>query len=143
MLLKFTGKSFNPVDAKGRVSLPTKYRKLLSGVDLVLVKSKDDDLPCLHLFTDEDYTEWVQSFFESVGGYKPSNLEHQHMLYGLMDAIEQVKLDASYRIRIDSDLREYAGITDKVKFIGMGSFVSILDPDVAAKISEFSVFTQL
>jgi MraZ protein len=134
------GNSVNPVDEKGRVSLPTKYRIPLSGVDLVLTKSDDPLYPYLRLYSDQDYSQWVDSWFDAEGGYQANRREHQRKMLRLKNFVEPAKIDASYRIRIDPELRSYAQITDKVKFVGMGDHVSIMSLQVAEQLDNVELY---
>ncbi|MDR2957510.1 MAG: hypothetical protein LBU61_04930 [Coriobacteriales bacterium] len=140
MRTDLNGNSENPVDSKGRVSLPTKYRKPLSGVDLVLVKSDDPDYPYLRLYAEDDYAIWVESWFAADEGFKPNKREHQRKMLRLMNFKEPAKVDDSYRIRITPDLRVYAGIEDKVKFVGMGDHVSIMSLEVADRLASVELY---
>ena len=135
------GKSQNPIDDKGRVSLPAKYRKPLSGADLVLVLSVDDNFKYLNLFDEADYDEWIEKFFEAEGGYRQNSPSDTARMMRLQYFRESVVLDASNRIRIDADLRKYAGLNDSVVFIGMGSYVSLLSPEAAEQLMNVPVYT--
>ena len=128
-----TGKSENPVDEKGRVSLPTIFRKPLSDESLVIVKSHDDEFPHLRLYTIEDYTEFIEKYFESSGGYMAHDIQHQRKRAALARGANPIKFDGSYRIRIEGDLREYAQITDRVKFQGVYDHVMIMSPEIDDK----------
>ena len=48
------------VDGKGRVSLPSKFRKVLSK-DLVVARELEDQ--CLYVFETPDYNAWVEKLF--------------------------------------------------------------------------------
>ena len=50
------------VDGKGRVSLPTKFRKVLPK-DLVITRDLDDE--CLYVFVKQDFDAWVDSIIVS------------------------------------------------------------------------------
>ena len=140
MRTDLTGNSTNPVDDKGRVSLPNKFRKLLSGVDLCLVRSEDPEFPYIKVYEADDYYEWINQFFEDEGGFRSNSLQHQRKKARLMNSTESVKLDGSYRIRIDPKLREYAKLGDKVKFIGMGDHVAIFGLDIAEELDRIQVY---
>ncbi|MCL2137291.1 MAG: hypothetical protein FWH40_07225 [Coriobacteriia bacterium] len=135
--MDLTGVSENPVDEKGRVSLPTIFRKPLSDENLVIVRSNDPEFPHLRLYALDDYNAWIERYFESDGGYKDHLLEHQRKLAALKRGAKPIKIDASYRIRLENDLREYAGITDKVRFNGVNDFVMVIAPEVDDKYDDF------
>jgi len=134
------GKSDNAVDSKGRVSLPAKYRRLLSGSGLVLAKSLDKEFPCLLLFDEDDFPGWVSSWFEKDGGFQTGNLDHQHKKMSIMQNIEQVKIDDSYRIRIEREMLDYAGIDKQANFVGMVDHVRIMSPELALKVKDVGIY---
>ena len=62
------------VDGKGRVSLPSKFRKVLSK-DLVVARELEDQ--CLYVFETPDYNAWVEKLFvDKFGEYKESDRMH-------------------------------------------------------------------
>ena len=136
------GVSENPVDDKGRVSLPTKYRKPLSGIDLVLVKSNNKEFPYLKLYTEEDYYSWVDDFFVAGGGFLANDQLQELQKLRLIGAAEKVKIDASYRIRFTQDQIKYASIGDRVRFIGAGDYVAIMDIDQADKLIDVPLYAK-
>ena len=50
------------VDGKGRVSLPAKFRKVLS---TQLVVARDLDNECLYVFETPDFEAWITKLFDS------------------------------------------------------------------------------
>ncbi|MDR0308852.1 MAG: hypothetical protein LBH87_02875 [Coriobacteriales bacterium] len=133
MISGLRGTSVNPIDTKGRVSLPTNFRKKLEESELSLVKWIDNGMPQLRLYRSEDYDEFIDKWFEEQGGRKVSNLEHERMGLQFEFSSVMVSLDSSHRIRISQKMRDYAGITDHVIFIGGRSFVSLFG-DAASEI---------
>ena len=64
------GEYSRKLDAKGRLSLPAEFRKVLS--DNLRVTPDPTD-QCLLVFETEAFTAWVDSLFEAQGGYSASN----------------------------------------------------------------------
>jgi len=127
------GFSENPVDSKGRVSCPTTFRTALSDENLVVTRSNDEDFPHLRLYAEADYYAFIDRYFEGEGGYNDSLQNHQRRLAALVRGATPVKIDASYRITLPQELREYAHITDRVRFNGLLDHVQIIAPEVDDK----------
>ena len=72
------------VDGKGRVSLPTKFRKVLPK-DLVITRDLDDE--CLYVFVKQDFDAWVDSIIVSnLGKYESSSRRHNALMRQLWAA---------------------------------------------------------
>ena len=111
------GRAVALFDAKGRVSLPAKYRKLLPE-DLVVTKSPDGELPSLVLYTPEGFEQWMDEVLEGKGGNRSTNKNLYHIIEKYYQNAENVKVDGVGRILIPVELREYAEIDKEVVFSG-------------------------
>ena len=111
-------------DAKGRVSLPAKFRKVLSE-DLVVTCSLDSEF--LMVFDGQDsFNAWVDELFvDRFGGYKPSKVEHQRLKSLLKGNAFDVQADTAGRILLPADLREQAGIDREVVIVGNTGFFEV------------------
>lgn len=104
------------VDGKGRVSLPAKFRKVLSK-DLVVVRELEDQ--CLYVFETPDFNDWVEKLFaDRFGEYKETDRMHVALYRKLKSRARDVEVDASGRIMLTSELRQAAGIDKDVVVIG-------------------------
>lgn len=130
-MMQFFGTYEHKVDAKGRVALPSKFRKAyeraeasgeINKTELVITPSpskyKDGQNECLYVFTTEDFDVWVKSFFDVVGGYNPRNKAHETQMLALHANVEDVKIDAAGRINIPAKFREKAGLENEVAVVG-------------------------
>ena len=104
------------VDGKGRVSLPSKFRKVLSK-DLVVARELEDQ--CLYVFETPDYNALVEKLFvDKFGEYKESDRMHVALHRKLKGRARDVEVDASGRIMLTAELREAAGIDKDVVVVG-------------------------
>ncbi|MCL2756845.1 MAG: division/cell wall cluster transcriptional repressor MraZ [Coriobacteriia bacterium] len=111
------GKAPATFDAKGRVSLPAKYRRLLPE-DLVVAISPDEDFPALVVYTQEGFEKWTDEILVSKGGYRANNKSHDQLIDKYVQDSEDVDVDSVGRILIPSDLRGKAKINKDVMFSG-------------------------
>ena len=128
------GEYRHKVDAKGRLALPAKFRKELPGDLVVTVDPARGEY--LLVFAEEDYSHWIESLFEAMGGYNPRSLDHQRQRTKLFGLAKAVELDGSGRINIAADLREKAGITRDVSIIGSADHFEIWDAKRWESVSE-------
>jgi len=123
------------VDAKGRVSIPSKCRKLLPE-SLVVAKSPNKELPALVVYSEDGYDQWFEKLLESKGGER-ANDEQQDLLldeyYQL--SVETVPDDLG-RINIPAFLREYAGIRSNVVITGARDHLIIRTPEMLERYHE-------
>ena len=111
-------------DAKGRVSLPAKFRKVLSE-DLVVTCALTGEY--LMVFDgQQSFNTWVNALFEDkFGGYKPTSVEHQNLKSYLKGNSFDVAADSAGRILLPQDLREKAGIEREVVIVGNTGFFEV------------------
>ena len=115
------------VDAKGRVALPSKFRKALSK-DLVVSLSPVDK--CVYVFEPDGFNAWVKQLFDaSFGGYDAAKREHLHLLTALKSNADSVEVDSAGRISLKQEIREGAGIEKDVVLVGNNGRLEIWDAD--------------
>ena len=112
-------------DAKGRVSLPAKFRKVLSD-DLVVTSALSGDY--LMVFDgQESFNAWVDGIFAGrfEGGYNPAIQQHQKLRSALKGNAFDVQLDGAGRILLPANLREKAAIDREVVIVGNTGFFEV------------------
>jgi MraZ protein len=115
-------------DAKGRVSLPAKFRKVLSE-DLVVTCALTGEY--LMVFDgQESFNAWVeQLFIDRFDGYKSTSVEHQKLRSYLKGNAFDVQADSAGRILLPADLRERVGIDREVVIVGNTGFFEVWSED--------------
>ncbi len=104
------------VDAKGRVSLPAKFRKVLSP-NLVIAQELKGK--CLYVFENADYEAWINELFDKrFGGFDETNELHLGLMLRLKSMAKDVEVDKSGRIMLPSEAREAADIDKDVVIVG-------------------------
>lgn len=115
----------NKVDAKGRLTLPAKFRKVLPKE---LVVSRELEGNCLYVFEQDSFNDWVESLFESkFGGYDPTNREHVRFRSALKAGADLVEVDSAGRIALNSKLRDSVGIDREVVIVGNTGYFEVWD----------------
>ena len=111
-------------DAKGRVSLPAKFRKVLSD-DLVVTCALTEDH--LLVFDGQDsFNAWVDSIFvDKFGGYNSTSREHLYWRSALKGNAFDVQPDSAGRILLPTDLRKRVGIDKDVVIVGNTGFFEV------------------
>ena len=116
----FQGASSLSLDAKGRLSVPTRHRDVLSATangQLTITKHPDG---CLMIFA---RPEW-ERFRERIGSLPMSAQWWKRIFLG--NAMD-VEIDATGRVLVSPELRAAAGITKEAVLLGMGSYFELWD----------------
>ena len=132
MLKHFTGTHDHKMDDKGRVSLPTEFRRVLDAVGssggLYIVPQLDD--PRAHVvFTIEAYSNLIER--HNTSEYA-SYSQQQLMELKLVTRASQVQVDDVGRIVINKDLRQAIELEKEIRFVGVASSFEIWRPDARA-----------
>ena len=128
MLKHFTGTHDHKIDDKGRVSLPSEFRRVLDAVGskeaLYIIPQLDD--PRAHVvFTTEAYSQLIDRHNERD---YPSLRAQQRMETKLITRATQVQVDDIGRIVIARPLREAIDLGKIVRFVGNASSFEIWRP---------------
>ena len=118
------GEFHHKLDAKGRLSLPSDFRKEVPEI-LMVTQSPTNDY--LMAYDVEGFGAWVDSLFVKDGGYSSSNSKHVAMRRVLNARAKRVGLDSSGRIGLTSELREAAGLDKDVVLVGNTDHFEIWD----------------
>ena len=113
------------VDDKGRVSLPSKFRKVISR-DLVVTLNPVDE--CLWVFEPEGFNRWIdQLFVDRFGKFDSSSMQHIKLRSKLKRRSEDVQIDASGRIMLPAKMRGAVGIDKDVVIVGNTGYFEVWD----------------
>lgn len=118
----FTGTFEHTLDAKGRVSLPSKIRRSLpQTVKTVLSLDKGS----VYVFSPKAYKAWVESFFPN--GMNPKSVADVRLKQRLMAFSEDADIDSAGRIGISAKLRSIVGLEKDVTITGCDDHLEIVD----------------
>lgn len=121
--MRFLGNIEAKIDAKGRVFFPSVFRKVMQTAgEEGLVLRKDIFQPCLVIYPE---SEWNRQMDELRARLNRWNREHQRIFRQFVSDAEMVTLDGNGRFLIPKRYAEMAGITQKVKFIGVGDSIEV------------------
>ena len=124
----FVSTILNKLDAKGRVSVPAEFRKVLAGQGtegLYCIKSISRD-PSLTGFGNTLLSELSASL-------KPRNplldKNYAAQAHGMFGQVRHLAIDDEGRVRLPDELIAHCGITDRVAFVGLNAIFEIWNPD--------------
>ena len=116
----FLGRHEYQIDAKGRVSFPSPFRRVVSGGPMVLLQWRSDHLV---LFPPETWAEKEKNLL----AHRKARGNSIYLTRITSNAVE-VEPDAHGRIRIPPSLRERAGLERSLLFIGAIDRIEVWHP---------------
>ncbi len=119
----FYGKHHHSVDSKGRVAIPSGFRRKIG--------PESDDTVILHVRANgairchpaADWTSFWEAALPEITRYQEDSDDAR----GLLGDVEEVKLDGQGRVLIPRMMTEEAGIGTDVVIAGAGEFFEIWD----------------
>ena len=126
------GEYHHKLDAKGRLTLPSSFRKVLPE-DLVVTESPSGD--CLYVFDVEGFSDWVDSLFAHEDGYDAGNEKHSDVRLVLNSRAKRVEVDSAHRISLAADQIAAANLEKDIVLVGDFDHFTIWD---AKRWSNFS-----
>lgn len=113
------GEYIHTLDAKKRLSLPSKFRKKF-GKMVVVTRGLDN---CLFLFPTKEWEKISNKFGDLSIGQSDTRGFNRFMFSGATEA----EIDSVGRILIPDFLKTFAGLSNKVALAGIGNRVEIWD----------------
>lgn len=116
----FLGDYQHTLDAKGRVSLPAKFRAQLGDRRIVVAKGVDNELWVYPL---EQYQEFIQELSERADFDVRLRKVRRFFTAGAVE----MDLDSAGRISVPAQWREWAGLSKDVAVIGNNKRIELWD----------------
>lgn len=116
----FSGENILSVDAKGRMTIPSKYRDALT--QLVITHSPLEDEPCLLIYSMAQWKKILENMAAQPGTKKIRRLRRLF----LGKSVEYV-VDSQGRVLLTPTMRKFAGIDKKVAMVGLGEKIEVWD----------------
>lgn len=138
MIRRFTGTSTNKVDAKGRVSVPAPYRRVLEALD---PEWSEGGQPSVYVFWGDPRATHLTAYSAAAMleiwkqiDLLPRGSEDRRRLNDLFyNKTFHTTVDDSGRLTLPKDMRDKVGITDSAEFNAMGDTFEISASDAKAE----------
>ncbi len=134
--MRFLGNLESKTDAKGRVFLPSVFRKeLMASGEESLVMCKDVHKRCLVLYPQSAWNRRMDEMFAKADEWDEQEADALRMF---MSDVELLSLDGNGRLLIPRRYVEFACISQAVRFIGMNDRIELWAPEglAAATLSK-------
>jgi MraZ protein len=124
---RFVSTFTNKLDAKGRVSIPAPFRAVLErdGYAGGIYCYPSLDAPALDA-GGERLARKIDGLLSGLPDYSDERDELSVALYG---DVQVIAIDGDGRIILPENLRQHAGITTQVTFVGLGDKFQVWEPE--------------
>jgi MraZ protein len=120
----FFGTYNHTIDAKGRTSLPARFRDALAGAgEPRIVLMQFPHWPALHALPQSVWSELVAKVMES----SPLDARYQLNVLRFVSSAQEVDLDVHGRVLVPPPLRAWARLGKDVVWVGMGRTMHLYD----------------
>lgn len=114
----FLGVSRHTLDAKGRLSIPAKFRDGLKDAQFALTPGLHENL---HIYPAKTW----ETITEELATASPFDLEAAELKGEFFGAGEMGKLDGASRVLIPQHLRDFAGLDKEVVIVGANDHLQV------------------
>jgi len=118
--LAFRGQFDHSLDAKNRLTVPTKFRANFSS-GIVLAKGLE---PCITVWTPEEFDTWTNSFLSNLN---PVSAERRKLTRFFAGNSFEVELDSAGRVTLNAPLLAHARIEKEVVLVGNLDHLEVWD----------------
>jgi MraZ protein len=130
--LAFRGTFEFTLDAKNRLTIPSRYRPAFSDGVVVALGLE----PCLGVWTPADYEAWVDSV---LAGRSPLGTEYRRLERFFTANSHATELDGAGRVMIPAPLMRRANIERDVSLIGAPRRLEVWDRETWASYNEEAI----
>lgn len=117
----FRGQYTHSIDAKGRLSLPSRFRDLIAadGHQRVVVMESPFE-PCLRIYPLAAW-ERLEMQIAKLSSFEPKTMRFRRMISSATDC----EIDGTGRVLIPAQMREHARLEKEVFCVGMIEFIEL------------------
>jgi transcriptional regulator MraZ len=115
----------NKIDAKGRVSVPAKFRDILEaqGSRTIYARASTSG-PAIVV----GGAEWMETLHGLIEDHDPTGEVHDDFAYTLLGDTVELNVDSEGRVAFPDDLIRHAALGETAAFVGLGSYFEVWEP---------------
>jgi len=121
-MVPFRGTFDHTLDAKNRLTVPSRWRAALA--DGVVLAMPVDQNPCIGVWRPDDYADYTSKALADLPPLSPQRAELERFFFGKSHDVE---LDAAGRIMVPQGLRDSGKLHKDVVVVGVGKHLELWD----------------
>jgi len=127
----FVGEHSATIDDKGRIVLPSAFKKAMGEMSLDFVILEKNRLGiCRDIHTEQRWIEKVNQFQSKLNSLNPV---HDKLLQAYFHNFTRISVAENGRINIPDSFLKFANLRKKVRFIGMLTTIRLVDDSEVAE----------
>ena len=127
---QFLGTHQNRLDSKGRVSVPAPFRTVLREADdAVLILRRSHNYACIEAWPSRTF-EALAAQVETLALFSQERDDLETVIFGESYSVEP---DREGRIVMPEVLKEHAGLSEAIQFVGKGRTFQVWEPGAAQR----------
>lgn len=127
----FVGEHSATIDDKGRIVLPSAFKKAMGEMSLDFVILEKNRLgSCLDIHTEQRWVEKVNQFQSKLNSLNPI---HDKLLQVYFQNFTRISVAENGRINIPDAFLKFANLKKKVRFVGMLTTIRLVDDSEVAE----------
>jgi len=130
---RFLGSFVNKLDAKGRVSIPAPYRQVINQQGGVVYLTRAIGNTALNGYGEAQFAE-VDAQLKPMNPLR--NKDYAAYAMAAFGDVTALTCDDQGRIVLPPALIQFAGIKDRVQFMGLSTIFEIWNPDTFAPVQQ-------
>ena len=115
----------NRVDAKGRISVPARFREILDAQGSRTIFARTSSTGPAIVAGGSD---WMQSIHAMIEQHDPSSEMHDDFAYTWLGDTVELGLDGEGRVAFPEMLVRHAALEESAAFVGLGHYFEVWEP---------------
>jgi MraZ protein len=133
---KFYGRYHYTLDDKGRAAIPAKIREVVQLRDIKTLMLRLFEKPNARFIRAYPATYFRDKILPMVAQFNEESEDGIYNMQSILASCQQLRLDNQGRINIPTEFLESAQIQKEIRFIGMGDFFDMWNPELHDKFVE-------
>lgn len=127
MMITFIGEHTGKLDVKGRIPLPSQFKRQFNTPDdsLRFVLKKSNYKQCLELHPIDSWQAMMNQLTKKLNPI--FNKKHNIFLTQFSKGTVEITLDNTSRLLISKNLLDFGGLNKDVVFLGVGNIIEVWD----------------
>lgn len=126
---KFYGRYHLTLDDKGRTAIPAKIREIMQLRDMQTLVLRLFEKPNARFIRAYPATYFRDKILPMASQFNEESEEGIYHMQNILASCQQLRLDAQGRVNIPTDFLETAQIQKEVRYVGMGDFFDLWNPE--------------
>ncbi len=117
------GQSYNSIDDKGRLLIPSRVRNEISGTSLIITRGVDQSL---WLFTPGEWERFSGKILEALS---PLSAKARMVQLRLIAPAQELQIDKAGRVNLPPSLMQFAGLKKECVILDVGQRLELWDAE--------------